>query len=165
MYIDVPFNTKTHTFPHRQGRIVSSSSSSSSNTDSVSVVAGLYVTGWAKRGATGIIGSNIPDARETAESVWMDLTAGALQVEDNQHRDRDNDDDPWVVLKSNLSSNINTTSASNNNSNNKQLITWEDYLNIDEQEVRRGVQRQPPKCRDKILHTQDMIDIATQVQR
>jgi len=45
--------------------------------------AGLYVSGWAKRGPTGIIGSNVADARETAASVLQDLyrSDGAAQRE------------------------------------------------------------------------------------
>lgn len=33
---------------------------------------GVYVTGWLKRGPSGIIGTNIPDAKETAVSVIDD---------------------------------------------------------------------------------------------
>jgi len=36
-------------------------------------VRGLYASGWIKRGATGILGTNIPDARETADAVLADL--------------------------------------------------------------------------------------------
>lgn len=34
---------------------------------------GLYISGWAKRGPTGIIGSNVADARETAATILQDL--------------------------------------------------------------------------------------------
>jgi ferredoxin--NADP+ reductase len=34
---------------------------------------GLYVAGWAKRGPTGLIGSNKPDGTETAMAVLEDL--------------------------------------------------------------------------------------------
>lgn len=38
---------------------------------------GIYVSGWIKRGATGIIGTNKPDAGETVEHMMEDLAAGA----------------------------------------------------------------------------------------
>ena len=41
-------------------------------------IPGLYVTGWLKRGPVGILGTNIPDARETAEAVLEDLRSGLL---------------------------------------------------------------------------------------
>ena len=40
---------------------------------SSSVVPGLYVSGWLKRGPTGIIGSNIADAKETTAAILEDL--------------------------------------------------------------------------------------------
>jgi ferredoxin--NADP+ reductase len=36
---------------------------------------GLYVAGWAKRGPTGVIGTNKHDARETVRSLMDDLPA------------------------------------------------------------------------------------------
>lgn len=35
----------------------------------------LYVSGWAKRGPTGVVASNIPDAQETATSIIKDVTS------------------------------------------------------------------------------------------
>jgi ferredoxin--NADP+ reductase len=40
--------------------------------------AGLYVSGWIKRGPTGVIGTNKPDAAETAERIVADFQAGTL---------------------------------------------------------------------------------------
>jgi adrenodoxin-NADP+ reductase len=34
---------------------------------------GLYVAGWLKRGPSGIIGTNIPDAKDTVASIMQDL--------------------------------------------------------------------------------------------
>ena len=44
---------------------------------------GMYVTGWLKRGATGIIASNIPDAKETAAAIAEDLRGGLLKPLDD----------------------------------------------------------------------------------
>jgi NADPH-dependent glutamate synthase beta subunit-like oxidoreductase len=38
------------------------------------------VTGWLKRGPTGIIGSNIPDAKETVTSLLQDLSLSDSSV-------------------------------------------------------------------------------------
>jgi len=39
---------------------------------------GVYVAGWLKRGPSGIIGSNIPDAKETAAAILEDRASGVL---------------------------------------------------------------------------------------
>jgi ferredoxin--NADP+ reductase len=39
---------------------------------------GLYVSGWIKRGPTGVIGTNKPDGAETAERIAADWETGAL---------------------------------------------------------------------------------------
>ncbi|HLD88227.1 MAG TPA: hypothetical protein VI955_02770 [Candidatus Omnitrophota bacterium] len=36
-------------------------------------MAGLYVAGWIKRGATGVIGTNKPDSEDTVKSLLEDL--------------------------------------------------------------------------------------------
>ena len=38
----------------------------------------MYCSGWVKRGPTGIVGSNVADARETAAAVLEDLAAGGV---------------------------------------------------------------------------------------
>lgn len=80
---DLPFDRGSNTIPHVNGRIASSP--------------GLYVTGWLKRGpkgkqfacnwlhcaysiqCSGIIATNVGDAKETAESVLQDIESGVLQ--------------------------------------------------------------------------------------
>ena len=39
---------------------------------------GVYVAGWIKRGPTGVIGTNKPDAAETVEAMLADLARGHL---------------------------------------------------------------------------------------
>jgi ferredoxin--NADP+ reductase len=41
-------------------------------------IPGLYVAGWIKRGPSGVIGTNKPDAAETAEAMLEDLEGGAV---------------------------------------------------------------------------------------
>jgi ferredoxin/flavodoxin---NADP+ reductase len=65
---DVPFDERRGTVPHAQGRVLRDGA----------VVPGLYVSGWIKRGPTGVIGTNKPDAAETAGSLLADAAAGTL---------------------------------------------------------------------------------------
>ena len=55
---------RTATVPHVAGRVVGPDGG---------VVRGRYVTGWIKRGPTGVIGTNKGDAAETVASLLADL--------------------------------------------------------------------------------------------
>ncbi len=59
---DVPFDEKSGTIPNAKGRVLH----------------GVYVSGWIKRGPSGVIGTNKPDAAETAVSMLEDAKAGSL---------------------------------------------------------------------------------------
>ncbi|MDX6555116.1 MAG: ferredoxin/flavodoxin---NADP+ reductase [Miltoncostaeaceae bacterium] len=66
----VPFDPVAAVIPNQAGRIVDPASGAP--------VAGEYVVGWIKRGPRGIIGTNKPDAQETARALLEDLAAGRL---------------------------------------------------------------------------------------
>ncbi len=66
----VPFDERSGTIPNREGRVLAAAGGA--------VVPGLYVVGWIKRGPSGVIGTNKPDAHESAERLLEDLRAGAL---------------------------------------------------------------------------------------
>jgi ferredoxin--NADP+ reductase len=66
----VPFDERAGVIPNREGRVTSGP-----NGD---VVPGTYVVGWIKRGPSGVIGTNKPDAHESADRLLDDLRAGAL---------------------------------------------------------------------------------------
>ncbi|WP_182379249.1 FAD-dependent oxidoreductase [Nocardioides sp. WS12] len=78
----LPFDEVAGTFPHRGGSIYDPQSGED--------VAGLYCTGWIKRGANGMIGSNKVDAVETVESILTDLASGRLPdpIHDLEHLQR-----------------------------------------------------------------------------
>jgi ferredoxin--NADP+ reductase len=65
----LPFDERAGTVPNRGGRVVDPGTGAPR--------AGLYVAGWIKRGPSGVIGTNKPDAGETADAMLADLTAGA----------------------------------------------------------------------------------------
>ena len=62
----LPFDHTLGTVPHTDGRVL----------DGAATLPGLYVTGWLKRGPTGIIGTNRADSVETVESLLADLSKG-----------------------------------------------------------------------------------------
>jgi ferredoxin/flavodoxin---NADP+ reductase len=61
---DVPFDARRSVIPNQQGRVVDPATGQ--------VLPGEYVTGWAKRGPTGVIGTNKPDAMETVQQLLAD---------------------------------------------------------------------------------------------
>jgi ferredoxin--NADP+ reductase len=69
----VPFDAASSRVPNAQGRVLDGSGAA---------VPGLYVTGWAKRGPVGLIGSTKSDARETVDQVVADLADRAARRAD-----------------------------------------------------------------------------------
>jgi len=65
----VPFNEKWGVVPNDKGRVLDSASKQP--------VTGLYVSGWIKRGPSGVIGTNKPDSVETITSMLADVATGA----------------------------------------------------------------------------------------
>jgi len=66
----LPFDDKRGVVPNQRGRVV--------DARTTQPLAGLYVAGWIKRGPTGVIGTNKPDALETVEAMLEDLAAGRV---------------------------------------------------------------------------------------
>ena len=63
---DVPFYDRWGTIPNDQGRVLT-------RHEGGERLVGNYVVGWIKRGPSGVIGANKPDAIETAECFLQDL--------------------------------------------------------------------------------------------
>ncbi|WP_300683661.1 FAD-dependent oxidoreductase [Nocardioides sp.] len=66
----VPFDEATGRFAHEGGRVLDPSDGN--------IVTATYVCGWAKRGPSGVIGTNRSCAAETARAVLDDFVAGRL---------------------------------------------------------------------------------------
>ena len=64
----VPFQSSWGVILNRDGRVI--------DPDTQEPLTGLYTAGWIKRGASGVIGTNKPDAAETIEAMLDDLEAG-----------------------------------------------------------------------------------------
>jgi ferredoxin/flavodoxin---NADP+ reductase len=66
----VPFNESWGVILNERGRVL--------DPDTTRPVVGEYTAGWIKRGPTGVIGTNKPDAAETVECMFEDLTLGTV---------------------------------------------------------------------------------------
>ena len=66
----LPFDNKNGVFPNDHGRIF--------DPETKAPVTGNYCAGWIKRGPSGVIGTNKPDAQESAQLILDDLAAGKL---------------------------------------------------------------------------------------
>jgi ferredoxin--NADP+ reductase len=65
---DVPFHESWGVILNDKGRVLLP--------ETKQPIVGEYTAGWIKRGPTGVIGTNKPDALETVECMMEDLTAG-----------------------------------------------------------------------------------------
>jgi ferredoxin--NADP+ reductase len=101
----VPFAVASGTVPQRDGRVLD---------EAGAPIAGLYVTGWLRRGATGVVGTNRRDANQTVVSVLEDLTAMAPQTHAA---------DPVAGLL---------------HDRGVEVVTWTGWENIRAEEARRG---------------------------
>jgi len=59
----LPFEERKGIIPSREGRV----------TEGETILPGLYVAGWIKRGPSGVIGTNKPDSYETVASLLADI--------------------------------------------------------------------------------------------
>jgi ferredoxin--NADP+ reductase len=66
----VPFHERWGVIPNEKGRVIDPGTSLP--------VPGLYVAGWIKRGPSGVIGTNKPDAVETVTAMIEDVASGAV---------------------------------------------------------------------------------------
>ncbi|GAX76390.1 hypothetical protein CEUSTIGMA_g3835.t1 [Chlamydomonas eustigma] len=117
---------------------------------------GLYVCGWLKRGATGIIGTNLIDAEETVKSIVQDWKAGLLpellitSVKDSVPASSSdvpcNVSSPLVPLEALLES------------RGVKVVDFEGWSRIDAVEVERGVAEM--RVRSKLVDLDTMIGIA-----
>jgi ferredoxin--NADP+ reductase len=64
----LPFDASTGRVPHAEGRVIRDGEFSPDE----------YVTGWIKRGPTGVIGTNKSDAVETVHALLADIHDGAV---------------------------------------------------------------------------------------
>ena len=121
----LPFDAATGTVPNEAGRVVR---------DGVPVP-GAYVTGWIKRGPTGVIGTNKGDAQETVAAVLEDLPT----LPEPAHPDPE-------ALRAALAA------------HGMRPVDWTSWLRLDAEEVRRGGLRGAERV--KVAELAEMLDAA-----
>mmetsp|Transcript_14244 Transcript_14244/g.34734 ORF Transcript_14244/g.34734 Transcript_14244/m.34734 type:complete len:502 (+) Transcript_14244:226-1731(+) len=127
---DVPFDEKRSVVPSSNGRVVGIQGDQ---------VTGVYVTGWLKRGPTGIIGTNIPDAKETAQSICEDFRSG-------------------IIGRASMKSGDIRTLLQNG----KPVVSFEGWKKIEAVEHERGSELGKP--REKIVDWKELLRVAGPAQ-
>lgn len=119
----VPFDSKRCVYPNEAGKVVG--------------MPGLYVTGWIKRGPSGIIGTNRACAADTVSTLLRD-------IEGVDHTQK-----PGAkALSSRLSS------------RGTRIVSYDDWKRIDAEEVFRGVPQGKP--REKFTRVAEMLSVLDQ---
>ena len=108
----LPFDPKSGTVPNDKGRVLA--------------LPGVYVSGWIKRGPTGVIGTNKPDAAETVETMLADAGRGAVL----------SPPDPAPEAVEALL-----------RARQPELVTWPEWLRLNEVETRRGQASSRPRAK------------------
>ncbi|MGH7884748.1 MAG: NADP oxidoreductase, partial [Thermodesulfobacteriota bacterium] len=114
----LPFNEKWGIIPNINGRITDLGNNQ--------IIKGLYVTGWIKRGPSGVIGTNKTDSGETVKCMLEDIENGNILNPSNTGSEK--------ILEL-----IEERQPS--------FISYKDWLIIDEIEKKRGEQLGRPRLK------------------
>lgn len=114
----VPFNDRWGVILNEKGRVI--------DPDRQGPRRGEYCTGWIKRGATGVIGTNKADAAETVECMLEDFDNGAVLDPDYP--------DPMAAQQLIRDRKPN-------------FVSYEDWLRLDEIERERGKEAGRPRVK------------------
>lgn len=120
----VPFDEKNGVIPNVEGRVM----------ENGAPVRGLYAAGWIKRGPSGIIGTNKPDAFETVKSLVADIPSLPRCAEPSR-------DALAAFLKA----------------RGARVVSWDDWRQIDAAEVERG--KPLGKPREKFVRIEEMLGV------
>ncbi len=114
----LPFHDAWGVVPNEQGRVVDPATGEP--------LTGIYVSGWIKRGPSGVIGTNKPDAVETVGAMLEDIGAGrSLQPQER---------DPEAVSE--------LVAARR-----PEFFSFEDWKRLDELEIGRGKPQGRPRVK------------------
>jgi len=105
---------------------------------------GLYCSGWIKRGPSGIIGTNIQDAKDTVAAILTDLEVGLLT--------KDND---TASLRGRLGLDALLKQR------NTRIVDWQSYAKIDAAEKEPSRLRTEGQPREKMTSIQDMLAVVS----
>lgn len=122
----VPFHDSWGVIPNDGGRVIDPSTKEP--------LTGQYTAGWIKRGPTGVIGTNKPDAAETVENMLTDARSGA--VLDATHASAD-EVAAFVLARQ------------------PRLVSFADWKRLDEMELNNGKEQGRPRI--KFTRIDDML--------
>jgi ferredoxin--NADP+ reductase len=122
----LPFDEGAGIVPNQEGRV----------TLEGRPAPGLFVSGWIKRGPTGVIGTNKPDGAETAERIVADWTAGTLPR-------------PAAPEPEAAEATLRARQAN--------VITYADWCRVDEAELARGQAAGRPRV--KFCSVEEMLEM------
>ena len=105
----LPFHDRWGIVPNTEGRVT--------DPEAGAPILGIYVAGWIKRGPTGVIGTNKPDAGETVDRMLEDLAGGRVLMPE---------DPEAPAIKSFLEE------------KGVRYVSYDEWRRIDELEVQRG---------------------------
>ncbi len=123
---DIPFNESWGVTNNEAGRII--------DPESGQFMVGCYSAGWIKRGPSGVIGTNKPDAAETVDKMLEDLAAGRINL-------------PLDAEPSSIESLIKKRQPN--------YFSYQDWLRLDQMEVERGQSENRPRV--KFTTVEEMI--------
>ncbi|MBT7953290.1 MAG: NADP oxidoreductase [Gammaproteobacteria bacterium] len=121
----LPFDEQRGLIPNMDGRI----------SENQQALPGLYVTGWIKRGPTGIIGTNRADSVATVQSLLEDLQTLDTGTE------KSGADGVCNLLQT----------------RNVRYVSFEEWEKIDQSEIDRGQPKNKP--REKYTYINEMLDL------
>ena len=124
----VPFDESRGVIPNRAGRVL--------DRPDGDVRPREYAVGWIKRGPSGIIGTNKPDAVETVESIVEDVAAGSCN---------------GVVVDPDLVPKLLARRG-------VPVVGYDEWRRIDAAETERGTAEGRPRC--KIVRVDEMLRVA-----
>ena len=125
--VGAPFDAARGVIPNAEGRIV----------DGAAPVAGLYATGWIKRGPVGLIGHTKSDAMETVAHLVADATAGLL---------------PAPAIAGDVRELLEQREVA--------YTTWDGWLALDAHERRLGESHRHTRERVKVVPRDEQVDIS-----
>ena len=120
----VPYNERNGTIPNEVGRIIDPATERPRY--------GEYVVGWAKRGPTGVIGTNKPDAIESVNSMLEDLSSERIEPAP--------DADPAAVVELLQARNV-------------RFVTMDEWGKLNEMELSKGKAQGRPRVKFTDLDT------------
>ncbi|CAM9354694.1 unnamed protein product [Ectocarpus sp. 13 AM-2016] len=119
-------------------------------------VPGMYCSGWARRGPSGIIGTNITDARSVVAAIVEDVSSKQLALGDKAEGRQG--------LRNILMGGQDGAPGLRGADGTKrkvQVVDWDGYQRINRDEVARGAMKGKP--REKFVDVEEMLSIAKAV--